>query len=103
MARRIVHEILYDTEKATWVSDVGSPTANKTDHSYWEGELFVTAKGNWFINGMGGPRSMFSQEVDGSSIGTSNIIPISKGETLRMLEQHKFWDVILEHFEIEEA
>ncbi len=103
MARRIVHETLYDTDKATYVTEVGSPTANKTDHAFWEGHLFVTAKENWFIHGSGGPKSMFAEEVDGSTISSSNIIPMGKGDVLRMLEQHKFWDVILEHFEITEA
>ena len=102
MARRIVHETLYDTDKATYVTEVGSPTATKTDDSFWEGHLFVTTKENWFIHGSGGPKSMFAEEVNGEAFVT-NIIPQSKSNVMRMLEQHKFWDVILEHFEITEA
>ena len=104
MGRRIVHETLYDTDKATVVSTVGNWDTYESEHeSYWEGILYVTGKGNWFGEGAGGPATIFAREIDGAKFFSENILPISRGDALRMLERQKLWDVILKHFHIAEA
>ena len=96
MAQRIVNYMLYDTDRATYVASVGSEGFYKTDSSYWEGVLYVTKKKHWFVVAEGGEESSFDS-------GEHNLVPLSTGDAMRMLEKNKFWDIILEHFEIEEA
>lgn len=84
---------------------------------YWNGlgsddfhniveELYVTAKGNYFLHGSGGPNTEYRVDTGTNSFcGSSTIIPLSKEEAYNWAEKRDKPEVILKHFSdfIEEA
>jgi hypothetical protein len=99
MAQRIVNYMLYDTDRATYVANIGavylgSEITDTEDSSYWHGALYVTEKKNWFVVVERGK----TIDVEGHKL-----VPLSTGDAMRMLEKNKLWDIILEHFDVEEA
>jgi len=73
---------------------LGSEITDTEDSSYWHGALYVTEKKNWFVVVERGK----TIDVEGHKL-----VPLSTGDAMRMLEKNKLWDIILEHFDVEEA
>ena len=59
--KRIIDGKLYETSKANRVCDVSSSSHNYGDFGWHETVLYRTAKGNFFVAGEGGPRSMWAE------------------------------------------
>ena len=103
MARAIINGKLYDTKNAELVSWDSMHGPSSWHH--WREELYLTAKGSWFLFGKGGPASKYAvREGTGWGYGES-IKPLRAPEALDWLETAGDVDSIEEHFaaEIEEA
>jgi hypothetical protein len=86
--RQVVNGKLYDTAKATMIAEVefGRPG----DISYWYEALHVTAKGNYFIFGEGGPATEYSRYVDDTTkSGGQRIMPVTQKEALTWCEENR--------------
>jgi hypothetical protein len=103
--KRIIDGKRYDTETAEQVTTIGSlPGTSRTDFRYWEATLYRTPKGRWFAVGNGGGMTMFAESVGGGgSRGGSGLIPISKTEARKHLEDDGNIDALEQWFAIEEA
>jgi len=103
--KRVINKKVYDTETAKLIGEdsYGFPT----DFRYWEEELYITKKGNYFIKGEGGALTSYAVSCGGgSSSGSCIIKPLSKEQALNWCQEHEIEvNVIEEHFQdmIEEA
>jgi hypothetical protein len=86
--KKIINGKLYNTETATclgsWSNghDVG-------DFTYCEESLYRTKSGNYFIFGLGGANSKYSQQCGQNSYsGGSDITVISEGDAKNWAEDH---------------
>jgi hypothetical protein len=73
----------FDTETADFICDVSSEGPSPTDFKFWHGGLYKTAKGAYFINGSGGPLTMFRTPADGGGFGGGNGIRVLDMEQAR--------------------
>ena len=64
--RRVIDGKVYDTIKANLVCELSS-SHNYGDFGWHETELYRTAKGNFFVAGVGGPRSMWAERTGQNS------------------------------------
>lgn len=93
----------YNTETATRIGSYESPFY-PSDFHWYEEDMYVTKKGNFFLCGRGNAMSPWSERcADGSGPGRG-IKPMSKPEALEWLElRTDDNDIIDKYFEIEEA
>lgn len=86
----------YNTETATLLGS-GRYNGNCTDFQYWQESLYVTAKGNYFGAGSGGPMSRYSTAVGNNGRGGgSNIRTMTKQSAMEWAEAYD--QDALEHF-----
>ncbi|TDA64511.1 MAG: hypothetical protein D9V47_13830 [Clostridia bacterium] len=86
--RQVVNGKVYDTVKADMIAEVefGLPG----DISYCYEALHVTAKGNYFIFGDGGPATGYGQYVnDTTRGGGQRITPVTRKEALAWCEENR--------------
>jgi hypothetical protein len=104
LTKAIINGKRYNTETATFVCE-GSANCSKSDFKYWSAALYKTQRGNYFLDGEGGPMTQWAKSFDNSSSGSSGIIPIDREEALAFAETHGCIDVVERFFEadIEEA
>ena len=88
---------VYDTAKATSVAEDQSNHAGGHFHA-WEEQLYVTAKGNWFVHGRGGAMTKYATHEGNDSSGGERIVPMTREEALAWCEDHKAQDAIDAHF-----
>ena len=99
MGRIINGGLVYDTEKATLLCACGSSTPNRFDHGYWEGELYATPGGHFFVQGAGGPTSLFARGSGNQTSGGYGIRVVDEYVALDLAERFgvdpellaKFW------------
>ena len=94
----------YDTERATLVAEATGPY-NRGDFHWWSEELYLTAKGMWFLAGEGGAMSSYAEKVPGGMGGGQAIRPLTAFEARRWLEEQGEMTALEEHFaeELEDA
>ena len=95
--KKIINGIRYDTEKAEKVAEYwnGLPNNNFGYEQEW---LYITKNGNYFVHGEGGPLSSYSIRYGNSTSGGQNIIPITKNEIPRWLEDRELYEKVEELF-----
>jgi hypothetical protein len=105
MTRQIISGKTYNTATATEICDVNNGLSSR-DFAFYTGRLYKTKKGAYFIDGRGGPMSMFSHNLGGNSwSGSEGIIVLTAEEALALAEEHARIETVEEHFAdmIEEA
>ena len=101
--RRVIGGKVYDTEQAKrvcrFVSEFGP-----SDFEYEVTELYITARGAWFLAGWGGPYSRWAVEA-GRNAWTSGrgLQPIAPPEAQSFLEQNGTAEEFELYFKVEEA
>lgn len=103
--KKVIDGKLYDTEKATMIADYWNGL-DSSDVHYVSEELYVTAKGNYFLFGEGGAMTEYSVSCGNNSWGGSaNIISLTREEAYKWLENREQTEAIIEYFSdfIEEA
>jgi hypothetical protein len=84
--KQIINRVLYDTDKAEKVAEYWNG-CSQSDFNYLFEELYVTKNGRYFIAGVGGASSKYSETVpSGGWTGGSRIKPISNEEVIEWLE-----------------
>jgi len=102
--RRVINGKVYDTETATRVDYYQFSGGN--DFRYMREDLYVTKKGNWFIEYEGGPMSKYVVDAgNGSRCGSDGIKALTANEAYDWLEKNECTNAIEEYFSknIEEA
>ncbi len=103
--KKVIDGKLYDTEKATKIADYWNGLG-ADDFRYVFEELYVTAKGNYFLFGEGGAMTEYSVSCGNNSwSGSANIISLTREEAYKWLENREQTEAIIEYFSdfIEEA
>ena len=96
--RKIIGSKRYNTETATLIA-TWSSSYPKNDLNYCEEHLYLTAKGNWFIHGIGNAGSHYSKPADGNaSTGSEDIIPYCPDEARLWLSSNDFIDEVETYF-----
>lgn len=94
---QVINGKRYDTDKAELVCDY--EFSNPSDFRHVYEALYRTAKGNWFLYGVGGPMSRYAVSLgDNSTGGSEDIVPMSADEALEFLESHDGVDGIERYF-----
>ncbi len=101
---KIVNGKKYDTEKSERIGHYSNGD-NSTNFCWYEEELYITKKGNYFLYGDGNASSYYSESDGNSSWGIRTIIPMTREEAFEWCQETENTDTILEHFSdfIEEA
>ena len=95
--KRIVDGHKYDTETATEIANTRYSAPG--DFGYWSETLYKTINGRYFIDGEGGPLSMYSESIGNNSIaGRRWITPLSREEAYKWCEEHDQVDAIENEF-----
>ena len=92
-----INRQVYDTAKATLVAEDWNNLGRNDFHALQE-QLYVTAKGNWFIYGWGGAMTKYADHEGNSSSEGERIVPMTRDETLAWCEEHSAQDAIDKHF-----
>ena len=74
--KRIISGRRYDTNTAKLIGQASY--SNSRDFTYWHEELYVKRTGEYFLYGVGGPMSKYSQQTgENEWTGGKEIIPLS--------------------------
>ncbi len=95
--KRVVNGKLYDTEKAEEVASWGNGLGN-SDFRHVEETLYRTKKGNWFLEGSGGPMTKYSDSNGNTKWGTTLLIPLNSEEAKEWLEERDYPEIYSEYF-----
>lgn len=101
--KRIINGKIYNTETATLIgSHVHS---NRGDFHYEDTDLYVTKKGAFFVQGVGGAYSRWARPYGSNGMsGGSGIEAMTTAEALEWCEFSRIdADVIAQYFSVEEA
>lgn len=100
MATAVIEGKLYNTETATEICECGSHAGlGPGDFRYWTATLYRTPNGRYFLDGKGGPMSMWARPVGNNSMtGSSGIIPISADDAYDIAESELHADVLMKVF-----
>ena len=88
---------VYDTDKATLVAEDGN-NRGRNDFRGWNEQLYVTAKGNWFLHGWGGSLTDYAEYEGNSVSGGERIVLMTRAQALTWCEDHKAQDAIDQNF-----
>ena len=94
--RKVIGKKLYDPTKAEKIA-VYSNGMDADDPMYEEEALYLTASGNWFIFGQGGPSSSYACPI-GNGRGGRDIRALPSESAKAWLVEREFDDLVLEHF-----
>lgn len=103
--RKVIDGKVYDTEKATMLAEYSNGRF-RNDFSYVNEELYVTAKGNYFLYGEGGPMTKYAVSCGSNSWGgSSDIFALSEKGAYNWLVENGETEAIEKYFSdfIEEA
>ena len=85
--KRIISGRRYDTETAKLLGQASY--SNCSDFHYWSEELYVKRTGEYFLYGVGGPMSKYSQQTgENEWTGGKEIIPLSLNEAKMWVEKY---------------
>jgi hypothetical protein len=98
-----IDRVIYDTEKAEKIAEYTEN--NEGDFEYLKETLYHTRKGNWFLHGEGGPKSIYTEWISGSTYGSEEIISMDEDDAIEWCERRQQIAALEKHFPeaIEEA
>jgi hypothetical protein len=102
--KQIINKKQYDTEKAEILTSYQNGLS-PSDFYYESEELYITANNNFFLAGEGGACTKYAYCYGGYTSKGERIIPLTKEEAYKWLEQKGEAEIIETYFsnEIEEA
>jgi hypothetical protein len=106
--KKIIDGKMYDTEKSVCIgsaSNIGRGASSVSDLNCWISNLYLTQNTKeYFIEGKGGPMSMFAHHLDENTIsGGNDIILMPKEDAQNWAEKYLDSDIVTKFFEIEDA
>jgi hypothetical protein len=97
MTKRTIGGIVYNTDTATYIGDVGnSDWVPASDFDWLQAGLYQTPRGHYFLEGEGGARSAFATTLwDGWIGGGHGVVPLTWQEALECAEasENRSFDV----------
>lgn len=82
--KKVIGGKLYNTETATKIAVISKRDHNFSDHTT---RLYITKKGNFFLQGKGGPMSRWAEPCGQSGwSGGEGLVEVSKNEALEFAE-----------------
>lgn len=102
--KKVIEGKRYDTEKATVIAEWKNGHYGN-DFRRCKETLYVTAKGNFFLHGEGGPLSKYAEPVGNCRTSGEDISPMKMEEAFRWCQEHDCIAAIELHFSdmVEEA
>ena len=103
--RKIIERKVYDTDKAEVVAEY-EPHPYRSDHRWFCETLYRTRWGRWFVHGVGGPASPYSEMVGPNSwTSGERIVPMTEVEVQEWAEWRGAGYVLEDYFpaEVSEA
>ncbi len=94
---RIIRSKVYNTETATKVESY-SNFLGSSDFNCIEETLYITKKGNWFLEYFGGAGTRYSEPVGNMTGSGEGILALSENEAYDFLEKHHLTEAILKYF-----
>jgi len=100
--KQVIDGKVYNTDTAYEIGEVCSGESIG-DFGSWYGSLYKTKNGRFFIDGSGGPMTMFAVHSGNSSSGSTGIIVLSDDDARSIAEKDMEADVIEKFFTVEEG
>lgn len=102
--KQIINGKIYNTDTATQIGEYWNGLA-ASDFGYCYEILYRTKRGAYFVHGMGGAASAWSEAVGDARTGSEGIKPLTEREALDWAERNEWSETVLEHFShiLEEA
>lgn len=85
--KAIIDGLRYNTETAEHLGHA-SECLGSRDFRNWEGTLYRTKSGRYFLAGSGGPMTRWAESNGNTTSGSEGIIPLSKSEALAWAERN---------------
>jgi hypothetical protein len=97
--KKIIDGKTYNTETATFVCSVSGRISDRGDFGFDDTGLYRSPKGQFFISGHGGPRSLWGVTTGPSSwSGGEGLRLVSEDDAREMCERHAKPEVYQEFF-----
>lgn len=98
--KRIISNLVYDTETARRIGGYIAPGYSRRDFNYLEEALYIKKTGEYFLYGFGGALTKYKKSVGQNEwSGGEEITPLSYDEARAWAEAHLDADDYLKHFE----
>jgi hypothetical protein len=85
--RKIIDGKIYDTDTAKQVGSYDNGLG-RGDFRCVSESLYVTPKGNFFLDGEGGAMTIYGRPCGNMTSGGSGLFPMSRDEALSWMEKH---------------
>jgi len=101
--KKVIERKVYNTETAKEIASWS--VGNMNDFNYCCEVLYQTSKGQFFIHGEGGAKSIYNEKCGNMLTGSETIFLMDEQDVVDWLETHNKVDVLYELFpnEIEEG
>ena len=98
--KKLIDGKLYDTESADLIASVyPNGTQDQSNFHFLRERLYCTESGRYFIAGVGGPKTTYSQPAaSGGVTGGEDIRAVTEEQAFAWCERHNAVDVAQEHF-----
>ena len=102
--KQVIDGKIYDTETAEEIH-AWSNGYYGSDFNHCRKTLYRTAKGAYFVHGIGGPLSEYREPAGDGWNGGEDIIPLDRMDVIPWLEKHEGAEVLIRDFaaDLEEA
>jgi hypothetical protein len=97
LMRKIINKKVYDTETAEFVAEYHNGYFRRDFRYEYEG-LYKSKKGQFFIHGIGGALSKYSESYGNGRTGIETIVLLTKEEALEWLSEHNKLEEIEKYF-----
>jgi len=88
--KQIINGKTYNTETATELFNVSASGCSRSDFRWWEETLYQTAKGAYFLHGIGGAMSQYSEGfVSGERTGGKKLAALTRDEAIEWAERRQ--------------
>ena len=100
--KKIINSKLYNTQTATMLASYDNHCL-PNDFHYVEETLYRKKTGEFFLSGSGGARTIYSEQFQGGSRGSSRLVPLTEAQARKWVETYTDADKYMEIFgEVEE-
>ena len=101
---QIINNKLYNTETATKVASYSNHLST-SDFNAIDETLYITKKGNWFLEYFGGALTRYCKPVGNATGAGEGILAFSENEAYDFLAKHQLVEAIKKYFNdrVEEA
>ena len=95
--KKVIDRKIYDTETAEPIAS--EHWGCNGDFKAWDETLYRTSRGSWFLYGVGGPMTKWSEPAPGGGTsGGSDIVPLTEKQAFEWCQRHQKLSMIEMYF-----